>query len=90
MIKAERVNIDARIEVHAEVKLESLISMDEAEKKLEALGNEIVSRDDDRRTFCILDTVNHPIEEVWQCDHCEAYSKDYHVIEAHEAQCHGS
>ena len=46
-----------KIRAEGTVKLENpSMTMDEAEAKLKALGNTILSRDDDARTFKIMDT----------------------------------
>lgn len=90
MRSTHRTNIGCTIHATSTVKLETDISMDEAQSKLEALGNEIIERDDEARTFKVLDTVTHPTEEVWVCDHCGAYSKSEEVTRQHEENCNGS
>lgn len=89
MNKQLRTNVDCTIHATGTVRLESDISMDEAQRRLEALGNEVIERDDSARTFTILDTITHPTDEVWACDYCEAYSRSEQVILEHEAREHG-
>lgn len=84
-----RTNLNCTLHATGMVKLETDISMDEAQAKLESLGNEIIERDDEARTFKVLDTVTHPTEEVWVCDYCGAYSSSEQVILEHEAKEHG-
>ena len=90
MHSEHRTNVDCTIHATGVVKLESDISMDEAQRKLESLGNEVIDRNDEARTFKVLDTVNHPAEWVWVCDYCGAYSHSDQVILEHEAKEHGS
>lgn len=88
MIKTVKSNVDVLFEATATLTLESPdISMDAAQAKLESLGNEILERDDDARTFMVLNTKDHPMDEVWCCDYCDAYSKSEQVIINHEKEC---
>jgi hypothetical protein len=80
-------NLDVLIEASAVFKLETGINMDEAQAKLEALGNQIIERDDDHKTFLVFDTKTHPTEIVWCCDFCNAYSKSEQTIIDHEKEC---
>lgn len=84
----ERTNMDVVIESSAVMRLESDISMNDAQAKLESLGNQIIERDDEKRTFLVLDTKTHPTETVWCCDYCGAFSKSEQVIIDHEKECH--
>ncbi len=90
MHSEHRTNLDCTLHASAVVKLETSISMDEAQRKLESLGNQIIERDDEARTFKILDTVEHPSEVWWVCDFCGAVSLSEQVILEHEAKEHGS
>lgn len=83
----EHTNMDVIIESSAVMRLESGISMDDAQAKLESLGNQIIERDDEKRTFLVLDTKTNPTEIVWCCDYCGAYSKSEQVIIDHEKEC---
>ncbi len=88
MIKTVKANLDVVVEASATLKLESPdISMDDAQSTLEKLGNEILERDDEARTFVVLNTKDHPMDEVWCCDYCDAYSKSEQVIINHEKEC---
>jgi hypothetical protein len=79
--------MDVVIESSAVMRLESDISMDDAQSKLESLGNQIIERDDEKRIFLVLDTKTNPTEIVWCCDYCGAYSKSEQVIIDHEKEC---
>ncbi len=88
MIKTLKSNLDVLIESTATLTLESPdISMDAAQATLEKLGNEILERDDEARTFVVLNTKDHPMDEVWCCDFCNACSQSEQVIIDHEKEC---
>jgi hypothetical protein len=80
-------NLDVLIEASAVFRLETEISMDEAQAKLEALGNQIIERDNEQKTFLVFDTKTNPTEVVWCCDFCNAYSKSEQIIIDHEKEC---
>lgn len=90
MEQTHRTNADATIRGEAIMCLENPdMSMDEGEAELVAAGNVILERDDDARTFKVLDAELCVEELVWVCDHCDAYSRSEDKIKRHEATCRG-
>lgn len=93
MIKTYRTNVDTCIEAKAVMRLENPdLTMDEAIAKLEALGNQIIERDDENRSVTVLDTKQFMTEVVYECEKgCGAYSRHEQKIIDHEKECqHGS
>lgn len=90
MKQEHRANVGVTIETKAVLRLENnAISFAEAVELLRAKGNDIIETDEKARTITVADSVDHPVDEVWVCDHCGAYSKSEAITLAHEAKCNG-